>query len=352
MKATKKKSVRPHTTSSRDKAPKNKQTHYIENTIVKPAWEQFELLIARMQRQLAPDAEVRQNHRVRGRSGRLRKLDVSITQKVSAYPVFIVFDCKLHKKPVKLKDVAAFAEQRDDVNATLGVMISNSGFDAGAQAIAAKERILLQTHRQANEADWKTLIGEDAWGGIVKLSINNRMSKAKLSEDFEVKVPFNISIFDEQGQEISNLNEIFWAMFYESDPKPDLGEFELHSGYITHPVFIHHSKLDRYFQVQEFIVSGELIAKRYIVNVNLAIGQVLESHESGESVFVEMLSQSFDWQQITDAQEGVILNNEEYKEIITEPRIFQLTEEDRNLRVIFYNSEQVRRASEVLFKTK
>jgi hypothetical protein len=65
-----------------------------------------------------------------------------------------------------------------------------------------------------------------------------------------------------------------------------------------------------------------------------------------------MLSQSFDWQQIIDTQEGMILNNEEYKEIITGPRIFQLTEEDRNLRGIFYNSEQVRKASEALFKTK
>ena len=66
MKAKKKKSVRPHITSSKDKAHKNKHINDIENTMVKPAWEQFELLIARMQRQLAPDAQVRQNHRVRG----------------------------------------------------------------------------------------------------------------------------------------------------------------------------------------------------------------------------------------------------------------------------------------------
>jgi hypothetical protein len=253
---------------------------------------------------------------------------------------------------VGLKDVAAFAEQKDDVNATLGVMISNSGFDAGAQAIAAKEHILLQTHRQANEADWIRILGEGAWGGIINLSINNRINKAKLSEDFEVKVPLSISLFDEQGQEVSNLDEVFWAMWHESDPKPDLGEFELHFGYTTHPLFIHHSKLDRYFQIQEFIVAGELVAKQYVVNLNLAIGQVLENHGSSESVFAEMLSQPYDWERIMNTQEGMILSNDEYKKILNGSRIFELTEAARNLRVIFYNNEKVMRGSEKLFKTK
>ncbi|MFH0982938.1 MAG: hypothetical protein V2A79_15560 [Planctomycetota bacterium] len=81
-----------------------------------PDWKQLELIVADIQRQLAPSAEVRHNQRVGGRSGRRRKLDVTVTQKIGAYTVFVVFDCKRHKKPAGLKDVAAFAEQVQDVN--------------------------------------------------------------------------------------------------------------------------------------------------------------------------------------------------------------------------------------------
>ena len=103
-------------------------------TRVKPDWEQLEIVIADIQRQLAPTATVVHNDSILGRSGRTRKLDVTVRNSIGGHPILIVFDSKRHSRTVKLKDVAAFAEQIEDVNANLGVMISNSGFDAGAVA--------------------------------------------------------------------------------------------------------------------------------------------------------------------------------------------------------------------------
>ena len=50
-------------------------------------WQEFETLIADLQAQAAPDAVVRHNHRIKGKAGRLRQLDITISQKVSLFPV-------------------------------------------------------------------------------------------------------------------------------------------------------------------------------------------------------------------------------------------------------------------------
>lgn len=60
----------------------------------KPDWQKLEEMIAVIQGDLAPGAVVRHNHRVIGKSGRRRQLDVTISQRISTIPVFIVFECK------------------------------------------------------------------------------------------------------------------------------------------------------------------------------------------------------------------------------------------------------------------
>ena len=75
-----------------------------------------------------------------GRSGVARKLDLSIRQQIGAHPILIVFDCKRHSRAVTMKHVEAFAAQRDDVGAAMGVMISNTGFARGARAAAHQHR--------------------------------------------------------------------------------------------------------------------------------------------------------------------------------------------------------------------
>jgi len=54
------------------------------------AWKEFETLIAKIQAEVAPGAEVRENEVAIGKSGRKRQLDVTIRQTVGLYLVFIV----------------------------------------------------------------------------------------------------------------------------------------------------------------------------------------------------------------------------------------------------------------------
>lgn len=87
-----------------------------------PDWKKLEKVIADIQRVLAPNAVVQHDERVIGRSGALRKLDVSIRYSLGADPILIIVDCKHHSKDaVDRKEVAGFAEQLEDVRASLGI---------------------------------------------------------------------------------------------------------------------------------------------------------------------------------------------------------------------------------------
>jgi hypothetical protein len=52
-----------------------------------PNWRAFENLVGRIQRELAPSAVVAENERIIGRSGVARRIDVTVRQTVSAYPI-------------------------------------------------------------------------------------------------------------------------------------------------------------------------------------------------------------------------------------------------------------------------
>jgi hypothetical protein len=126
-------------------------------------WKAFEELIAMIQRQTAPTAKVRHNHKIRGRTGRLRQLDVTLSTRVGLHEVLIAIECKRHKRAVSIEKVEALASKLRDVDASPGVMISPTGFDAGARAVAQEFNIGLWTYHEAVEADWHALMGPSAW---------------------------------------------------------------------------------------------------------------------------------------------------------------------------------------------
>src|SRR5215213_6471237 len=109
-------------------------------------WEEFETLIAELQAQTAPNADVQHNQRVKGRSGRFRQLDITLSQKVGLYPVFIVIECKHYRRRVGIEKVEAFVTKLRDVGASHGVMISNTGFDEGAKSIAKDNLVTLLSY--------------------------------------------------------------------------------------------------------------------------------------------------------------------------------------------------------------
>lgn len=65
---------------------------------VRPEWQQLELLVASIQRQLAPGAKVTHNAKVEGKhSETTRQVDVLVEQYVGQYPIRIALDAKTTK---------------------------------------------------------------------------------------------------------------------------------------------------------------------------------------------------------------------------------------------------------------
>ena len=112
-----------------------------------PKWRAFEKLVGRIQHELAPAAAIAENERIMGRSGVARRIDVTVRQTVSAYPVLIAIDCKRHQRKIGVGYVSAFADQAKDVSASRAVLISNTGFTKGALAVAKTHDVVLQTQR-------------------------------------------------------------------------------------------------------------------------------------------------------------------------------------------------------------
>ncbi|MEU3222619.1 restriction endonuclease [Streptomyces sp. NPDC006976] len=96
------------------------------------SWREFELLVAEVVRRSDPFATVEHDQRLRGRSGKLRQIDVLARGKVAGEEILIVVECKDHGRPVGVAEVEAFLGKLLDVAADKGVLFSSSGYTDGA----------------------------------------------------------------------------------------------------------------------------------------------------------------------------------------------------------------------------
>ena len=109
------------------KAPAN------EGQMERPKWKKFEELVARIQTDLAGDAVVTPNDRIKGKVGVLRQVDVSIRKNVGQFDLLIVLECKDSGRPVDAKDVEEFMGLAQDVGAHKAGMVVAKGFSAAAK---------------------------------------------------------------------------------------------------------------------------------------------------------------------------------------------------------------------------
>ena len=90
---------------------------------------QLEQLVQKIQKQLAPQAEVLHNVKLPGRSSNEdRQIDVLVREKVGQYDINIIIECKDHKRPIDVKGVEEFAGLLNDVGAQKGVLVCPKGF--------------------------------------------------------------------------------------------------------------------------------------------------------------------------------------------------------------------------------
>lgn len=120
-----------------------------------PAWRRFERLAARIQRELAPDADVREDDKIVGfESGVPRQIDISIRRKVGQFDLLIVVDCKDHADKLDIKVVEEFTAMVSDVRANKGAIIASRGFTPAAITYAKHHGIDTYQLVDAESLDW------------------------------------------------------------------------------------------------------------------------------------------------------------------------------------------------------
>jgi Restriction endonuclease len=120
---------------------------------------ELEILVAKIQAQLAPQAEVIHDARLNGRSsGRPRQVDVLVRQKIGQYEMLIVLDCKDYAKPVDVKGVEEFHGLIMDVGAHKGALVCPKGFTAAAKTRAAGLQIDLYSPFDTDPHKWQVQV--------------------------------------------------------------------------------------------------------------------------------------------------------------------------------------------------
>jgi hypothetical protein len=122
------------------------------------AFKELELLVAKIQKQLAPGADVLHNVHLDGRdSGVKRQIDVLVREKIGQYEIKIIIDCKDYNKPADVNDVGAFNTLLHDVGAQKGVLVCPKGFTGAAKTMAERYQIDLYSPFDTDIHKWTVI---------------------------------------------------------------------------------------------------------------------------------------------------------------------------------------------------
>lgn len=121
-----------------------------------PDWKELEYLVAMIQEQLSPEANVQHNVMLDGvDSETKRQIDVLVEQNIGQYTMRIVIDCKDYSKPVDVKGVEEFQGLVQDVRAHKGALVCPAGFTKSALKRAKKLQIDLYRPVSTGKHKWQ-----------------------------------------------------------------------------------------------------------------------------------------------------------------------------------------------------
>ena len=165
---------------------------------------ELELLVRKIQQQLAPQAQVLHNVKMKGRrTNASRQIDVLVRERVGQYEINIVIDCKDYKHPVDVKGVEEFAGLLDDVGAQKGVLVCPAGFTANAKTRAAGLQIDLYSPVDTDPHKWQV-------SPTIPAVCDFRVAAIGFGVSSSAPLPFRILpdffstniVVDEQGSEL------------------------------------------------------------------------------------------------------------------------------------------------------
>jgi hypothetical protein len=113
----------------------------------------LEILVAKIQTQLAPDAVVEHDVKLVG-----RHIDVLVRQRLGQYEMLVVLDCKDYAHRVDVKAVEEFHGLLDDVGAQRGALIAPKGFTDTAKKRAEGWQIDLYSPVDTDPHKWQVKV--------------------------------------------------------------------------------------------------------------------------------------------------------------------------------------------------
>ncbi len=107
-------------------------------------------------KQLIPNAKIRLNEEIVGSISKEKyRIDLLVESKISGHNVLLAIKIMPTRKPIKKSQLLPFKFMLEDIQATKGVIISNSGFEEDAIDLANKNLIDLCFIHDSESHDWK-----------------------------------------------------------------------------------------------------------------------------------------------------------------------------------------------------
>lgn len=172
--------------------------------MVKTEWQQLELLVAKIQQELAPNAEVLHNARVKGcATDQPRQVDVLVRQEIGQYEMTIAIDCKDYSSPVDVKGVEEFKGLIDDIQAHKGAMVCPKGFSATAKKRAKKWQIELYRPVDTDPHKWQVKLALPMLCDFRSVSIAFGIRESN-PKPFRMPMDFyrQLQVFDHQSKQM------------------------------------------------------------------------------------------------------------------------------------------------------
>jgi hypothetical protein len=275
------------------------------------AFRDLEILVANIQRYLAPNATVQHNVSLDGRkSGTKRQVDVLVEQMVGQYRMRIVIDSKDYSDPVDLKGVEEFAGLVDDVGGHKGVLVSPSGFTKAAKTRAAGLQIELYSPVDTDPHKWQVkptapFLLDYRFAAYSFTLSTSHAGPFALGEDF----PTSGHIFDGEGSDLGLPIEIASEHWLDGEKYPiepgDYRDLELFPG----PVFMDDGyggraeiTLRLNLRVEQELYFGQLPISKVMGFRDEATGQIIT--RGFTTGFVDPIEMRKTWLRINDRSDA------------------------------------------------
>jgi Restriction endonuclease len=193
----------------------------------RPDWQKLELLVASIQRQLAPGAKVTHNAKVEGRlSETSRQIDVLVEQLVGQYQIRIALDCKDYKTPVDVKAVEEFHGLMVDIGAHRGALVCPVGFTKSAKKRAKKLEVELFSPADTDPHKWQVSLALPA---ICDFRATRIAFGISTSAPMPMRMPerfYDLSVLDANGKNLGRIFEVASNRWDEGEYPTEPGAHE------------------------------------------------------------------------------------------------------------------------------